>query len=103
MRRRLTLPPFAHLVELTFIGSARERVQEAADALAKALEPQATRRRITLLGPAPHRIPRLRRAYRVCLLLKGTRVESIVELLRSVLQPGRRFHGLPVLVNVDPL
>ena len=103
MRWRLRLPPFAHLVELTLCGSSAERVREAADALAETLRPEAARRRITLLGPAPHRIPRLRRTSRMCLLLKGRAVESIVELLRHTLQPGRRYRGMPVLVNVDPL
>mgnify|MGYP001570242884 CR=1 FL=1 len=58
---------------------------------------------ITLLGPAPHRIPRLRRTYRVCLILKTPAVEQAISMLRKVLQPGRKFQGLPVLVNVDPL
>ena len=103
MRRRVKLPPFVHLIELTVLGSSRQRVTMAADALATQLRRGATRQRITLLGPAPHRVPRLRRAYRMCLLLKGRRVEPMVTLLRKTLQPGRRFHGLPVIVDVDPL
>ena len=103
MRRQLRLPPFVHLVELTVLGHAPARLQEAAEALAQHLRRQVGRRRITLLGPAPHRIPRLRRTYRMCLLLKAARVEPLVQLLRRTLQPGRKFQGLPVLVDVDPL
>lgn len=120
MRRRVKLPPFVHLIELTLLGSSRQRVTTAADALAAQLRRAAARQRlpaapkglgkssaaqagITLLGPAPHRVPRLRRAYRMCLLLKGRRVEPMMALLRETLQPGRRFHGLPVIVDVDPL
>ncbi len=105
MRRRLKLPPFAHLVELTVIGSSKAHVEEAAEALAKVLKRKTSGRRagIAFLGPAPHRIPRLRRTSRVCVLLKAKTVEPMGELLRSVLQSGRRFGGLPVLVNVDPL
>ena len=103
MRRRLALPPFAHLVELMLRGSSMARVEAAAQRLAARLHRAATGHRVTLLGPAPHRIPRLRRAYRVSLLLKGRAVEPIVALLRRTLQPGRRFEGLPVTVDVDPL
>jgi primosomal protein N' (replication factor Y) len=103
MRRRLRLPPFVRLVELTVIGASSQRVHESADALGERLRRSAKGRGITVLGPAPHRVPRLRRAYRVCLLLRGRRVEPMVALVRGVLEPGRKFRGAPVLVNVDPL
>ena len=103
MRRSLSLPPFVHLIELTLIGSSQPRVSEAARRLAAALREAARRRKISLLGPAPHRIPRLRRSHRVCLILKGRAVEPMVAMLRRVLQPGRKFGGLPVFVDVDPL
>ncbi|MBI3331199.1 MAG: primosomal protein N' [Candidatus Omnitrophica bacterium] len=103
MRRALRLPPFVHLIELTVIGSALPRVNEAAQWLAGRLRRALVRRRVTLLGPAPHRIPRLRRAYRVHLLLKVRSVEAVTPILRRVLGPGRKAKGLPVIVNVDPL
>jgi primosomal protein N' (replication factor Y) len=103
MRRRLSLPPFVHLVELTLLGASRQRVDEAASLLAARLRPLAKRRRIALLGPAPHRVPRLRRTYRVCLILKARALSPMVRMVREVLQAGRKFRGLPVLVNVDPL
>jgi primosomal protein N' (replication factor Y) len=101
MRRQLGLPPFAHLIELTVQGGSRRRVDETADQLAAHLRRAARGRRISFLGPAPHRINRLRRTYRSCLILKGRAVEPMVDLLRAAL-PGRKFHGLPVLINVDP-
>ncbi|MBI4342482.1 MAG: primosomal protein N', partial [Candidatus Omnitrophica bacterium] len=119
MRRRLRLPPFTHLIELTVLGGKAERVQAAAERLAERLRDiakecglpaaphgkrgAAAQADITLLGPAPHRIPRLRRTYRVCLLVKGRAVEPMTAMVRRVLQPGRKWDGLPVLVDVDPL
>ena len=103
MRRSLSLPPFVHLIELTLLGPSLERVNDAAQQLAAQLRRMIKRRRLTLLGPAPHRIPRLRRTYRVCLVLKGRTIEAVMPVLHAVLQPGRKFRGLPVLVNVDPL
>ena len=103
MRRRLRLPPFAHLIELTLHGGSRQRVMDAAERLAARLHHAASRRRFTLLGPAPHRVARFRRSYRMCLMLKGKAVEPMVGVLRTVLGAGRRFGGLPVTVNVDPI
>ncbi len=103
MRRRLKLPPFAHLIELTLMGSSRARAQESAERLAGELRRAMRGKQMTLLGPAPHRVARLRRTHRVCLVLKGKTVEPVVALLRGVLQSGRRFHGMPVVVDVDPL
>lgn len=106
MRRRLRLPPVVSLVELTVQGRSAERVQAAATALAAALGANAKRlkrRRVTLQGPAPHRIARLRGTTRWRIVLKAASLEPIHRLLRRTLSEGRRFHGLPVIVDVDPL
>ncbi|MBI4597009.1 MAG: primosomal protein N' [Candidatus Omnitrophica bacterium] len=103
MRRRLALPPFSRLAQLTVLASTRARAEETAERLAAALRQAAKRRRITMIGPAPHRVARLRRTYRMCVLLKGTTTDALTDVLRKVLQPGRKFGGLPVLVDVDPL
>ena len=94
-------------MELTVRGASRERVQQAAEALRQALERRMggsarAVRAVTILGPAPHRIPRLRKTYRYCLLLKSRSVSAMVDLLRSTLQSGRRFRGMPVTIDVGP-
>ncbi len=101
MRRQVGLPPFTHLVELTVRGSRRESAWQAAEALAGALGQAA--QGWSVLGPAPHRIPRLRRAYQMCVLLKGRTVEPMVARLREILGEGRTFRGLPVRIDVDPV
>lgn len=101
-RRQLSLPPFAHLIKLTVSAGNRQRAVEAADRLAGKLS-RAQKDSFDLLGPSFHRIPRLRGRYRMCLLMKGKSVEPMVESLRKVLQSGRRFEGLAVAVDVDPL
>lgn len=108
MRRRLALPPLTHVIELTLHGSSREKVEAAARGLAERLAQAGASSRagtpiFTILGPAPHRIPRVRRTYRMCLIVKGKKVEPMVEVLRKTLQASRRFHGLPVTIDVDPL
>jgi len=103
MRERHHLPPFARLIELTLRGSNAARVQQVADRLAGTLRRKAARTSIALLGPAPHRIPRLRRIYRMCILMKGEAIEPMVQLVRQVLTSGRTFERVPVTVDVDPL
>ncbi|MBI3323226.1 MAG: primosomal protein N', partial [Candidatus Omnitrophica bacterium] len=102
MRRRLALPPFVHLIELTVQGHRAEAVEKASAALAEQLKLSAGRR-IDVLGPAPHRIVRLRKTTRWCVVLKTRSVLPAVRLIRRVLQEGWRFRGLPVIVDVDPL
>lgn len=105
MRRRVGLPPWTHFIELMVRGSSRERAQDTAEALASTLRQKLEKgiiKGLTLLGPAPHRIPKLRRSYRMSLILSANDVEAMVKLLRQTLQSGRRFRGLPVIVNVDP-
>jgi primosomal protein N' (replication factor Y) len=103
MRKRLTLPPFVHLIELTVQGRKPERVQRTAEALAEGLRSRGSRRGITVLGPAPHRLKTLRGVVRWRLVMKAHSVGPMVRVLRRCLDDGRRFHGLPVIVDVDPL
>ena len=122
MRKRLKLPPFVHLIELTVQGSRAPKVQAAAEALKKAIieaAPRPSRRdpsrrgsaasrgdgghRIEILGPAPHRVARLRRTIRWHLVLKGRSVDSMMRVVRRAMGETRRLHGLPVSVDVDPL
>ncbi len=103
MRRRHRLPPFTHLIELTLRGARQARVQAAADTLVATMRPQAARRAIVLLGPAPHRIPWMRKIYRMRVLMKGEAVAPMVALLRDTLRAGRTYEGVPVTVDVDPL
>src|SRR3989338_1320938 len=102
MRKRLQLPPFTQLVELTVQGGRRVRVEQAAQALADALRRRLSGRAMQVLGPAPHRLAVLRGTHRWHLVLKGKQVSPMLAAVRQALREGRRFHGLPVIVDVDP-
>ncbi|MBI4353620.1 MAG: primosomal protein N' [Candidatus Omnitrophica bacterium] len=101
MRRRFRLPPCVRLVDLTVQGRGEQRVERAARELATALKVRITRS-ISLLGPAPHRLSVLRGNHRWHVVLKAKRVEPMLAVVRATLQEGRRFRGLPVIVDVDP-
>lgn len=103
MREDLGLPPFQHLVELLLAAPVKPKVEAASEALAQALRREGGKHGIHLLGPAPHRIPRLRRRYRMRMVLKGGDVPEMVRMIRKALQPGRRYAGVPVVIDVDPV
>ena len=103
MRKRFHLPPFAHLIELTVSGTRREHVQETAEALSGALQTAAGRTHLSILGPAPHRVARVRGVSRWQLVVKTRALAPASRVIKRVLGDGRRFRGLPVTVDVDPL
>lgn len=103
MRRRLNLPPMAHLIELTIQGRSAPKVQDAAEALREALLTHRKDARFSVLGPAPHRVVRLRKLIRWRLVLKTPSVIPAVRVLRQVLGASRRMRGAPVIIDVDPL
>jgi primosomal protein N' (replication factor Y) len=74
LRRELYNPPFSRLVRLTFSHLSETAARREADRLKKALLDEIAARGIvdvSLIGPAPAFIPRLRGRYRWQLLLKG--------------------------------
>ena len=105
MRKRLRLPPLTRLVELTVHARSSSRAQELAQQLAEALsaDVRRARSRVAVLGPAPHRLARLRGAFRWRIVLKAPALAPILALVRRTLRDGRRFQGMPVIVDVDPL
>ncbi|MBI2174436.1 MAG: primosomal protein N' [Candidatus Omnitrophica bacterium] len=102
MRRQLHLPPFSRLVEMTLASQSKSRVESAASRLAEELR-GLFKRGVHLLGPVPHRIPRLRKVYRSCILLKSITLKPVAPVLKRVLGPNRTYHGVHVRIDVDPL
>ncbi len=101
-RKDFELPPFFHFIELLLKHSQKDKVFAVADLLATKLKGPAEKLGFKVLGPAPHRIPKLKSSYRVSLILKGKHREVILKGLKQVLAPGRKFEGLPVVIDVNP-
>ncbi len=87
LRRALYNPPFSRLARLTFSHLSEVAARREADRLKKALLDEMAARGavdVSLIGPAPAFIPRLRGRYRWQLLLKG---REPAELLRGMSLP----------------
>ena len=104
-RREAGYPPFRRLATLLFTGPEEEAVERAAHATREAIESDADRLGVTVLGPAPQALSRLRGRYRWHLLLKATHAGRLREvadlgLARAETKPAG---GVRVAVDVDPI
>ena len=106
LRRSLSYPPFARIINIHVSSLSRERGRESvgemrrmADALAGADRRPGM---IDVVGPAESPIARIKGRYRWQLLFKGADSRALHELARAVL--ARRWpDGLDVKADVDPL
>ncbi len=101
-RKELNLPPFTHMVSLTFRTYNEENVLKAAEKLKKSLEKKDTSKKVKVLGPAPSVIPRVRGMYRWNLFLTSDNVENITSLLKKVLKGRKKEKGVMIAVDVEP-
>jgi primosomal protein N' (replication factor Y) len=103
-RRELAYPPFARLVVLRFEGVEAEQTERAAMELAafgRELE-----RTVTVRGPAPAPLERLRNRYRWQLMLASPSVRALhqgVRLLLGHWRGLRAARAVRLIVDVDPV
>ena len=102
-REELKLPPFSHLVNLTLRGRNQKKVQDVACDLSTRLKKKRKDQDIEVLGPAPAVIPKIRGNFRWSILLKGKTALTLVTLLRQVLKDFKRYKGIILTVDVDPM
>jgi primosomal protein N' (replication factor Y) len=101
-RRGMRYPPVVALVNTIVRGRSHEDAMATAMEIVRRLEPATTASRISILGPAPAPLARLRGEYRVQFFLKGVRRAEMRQALTAVLgaMPEVRRR---VTVDVDPL
>jgi primosomal protein N' (replication factor Y) len=105
-RRELGFPPFGRLIAVRVDAADEQRAARGADALARAARSQAVVQSgsISVLGPAPAPIAKLRGRYRYRLLLKGEDRAALRSVATAV---GRRIdEGLGTAratLDVDPV
>lgn len=102
IRRELHLPPFTRLVQLMVRSLSKTKALETAQKIAEECRGRFPSE-VEVLGPAPDRIPRLRRQHRWQVLLKTPRLDLVQEGLTDLLRHARSHRGCYVAVDVDPL
>jgi len=103
-RRELGYPPFARLVQLRCEAERAEAVERIARALAAAVHGAADKG-VSVLGPTPAPLERLRGRYRWQLLLRGRNgaaVRRAAQVGRDAVRRQARAAAVRVIVDVDP-
>lgn len=104
-RQSLDYPPFSRLINLCLDGSDEPEVRASARELARSGERFRKKYGVTLLGPAPALLAKLRGRYRWQLLLKSPGLENLhafLGLLQTRLPAAIRTGSVKLTVDVDP-
>ncbi|MBI1909623.1 MAG: primosomal protein N' [Deltaproteobacteria bacterium] len=104
-RQELNYPPFSRIVRLEWNGTDREKVEITAVTMAGLLKEKLPLA-VTLLGPAPCPLEKLRNRYRWHLLAKVKKMGEFQKLLKELLDAGEGGilpSGLRLIVDIDPL
>jgi primosomal protein N' (replication factor Y) len=101
-RRGMRYPPMVALINTIVRGRSFEEAMQTATDIVRRIGPASATTNLTILGPAPAPIVRLRGEHRVQFLLKGTRRADMRRALDAALadMPSVRRR---VTVDVDPL
>jgi primosomal protein N' (replication factor Y) len=101
-RRGMRYPPMVALINTIVRGRSFDEAMQTAAEIVRRIEPATSTAGLSVLGPAPAPLLRLRGEHRAQFLLKGTRRADMRRALSAVLA------GMPnirrrVTVDVDPL
>ncbi len=104
-RREAGYPPFTRLATLLFSGRDEEQVETTAARVREAIAEQAAASGITVLGPAPQALARLKGRHRWHLLLKARNAGRLRELGAAALERAEalRSKSVRVMADVDPV
>ena len=103
-RRELEYPPYGHLVEVEVRGKSKERVIAGVGEIRRALARAASGSEVSILGPAPKPLSRIKGMERWHLLLRSTSRKAMRDLLNRGLPAtrGLRLPGVRIAIDVDP-
>jgi primosomal protein N' (replication factor Y) (superfamily II helicase) len=101
-RTTLRYPPATAMVNVVVRGSTLERALDAARVLAQETARGLVGRRVSLLGPAPAPLTRLRGEHRAQFFLKGSDRRAMNQALRMALA-ARPALARRTTVDIDPL
>jgi len=106
-RRELGYPPFSRLAMVRITGTDEGEVGNVARSLADRIEKRAKELKlpVSVLGPVPAPIERIRGRIRYQLLIKGEGSRAVSGLFLDVFGggPARREGGVQIAVDIDPL
>lgn len=105
-RSELTYPPYCRLGVVRVQGPHRDRVWRSTNLIRSWIEAAAKDKAtgLEILGPADAPLARLRRQYRVHLLIKSQRPQILQWLSREILSRQKHLEkGIKLAIDIDPL
>jgi primosomal protein N' (replication factor Y) len=105
LRAALNFPPYGRLINLKFSGKNENLVKKSAVECYQKIKKVSLAKKISLLGPAPAPLARLRNLYRWQLLLKGNDINGLhkVAIFSRENLPGPvRSNKVKLFIDVDP-
>jgi len=103
LRAELRYPPAGRLARVVVSGPEPARVQEAAESLGAALTAAAAGRDVSVLGPSPAPLARIKGRARWHVLLKGASAAPLPEIIAGALAAVPARGDVSFAPDVDPL
>ena len=100
IRRKNDLPPFQRFISLILTGENESKLEKEAIKLKASLKKKINGK---ILGPVSAPIFRLRRKYRVRLLIRGSKTLKLQRSLALIIQKYKFLPGIKLSVDVDPI
>jgi len=104
-RKEAGYPPAMRIAALLFSGKEEEQVEESATRVAEALRSDAALEGVTVLGPAPQMLARMRGQHRWHILLKAARatvLRAAATRALDVAEQAKRPRAVRVVADIDP-
>jgi primosomal protein N' (replication factor Y) len=105
-RREAGYPPYVRIATLLFSGKDEERIEALATRVEEALAKEAEVAGVTLLGPAPQALARLRGVHRWHLLLKSgnaAKLHAITARGLELAEADEHAASVRIVADVDPV
>ena len=100
IRRKNDLPPFQRFISLILTGENESKLEKEAIKFKTSLKKKINGK---ILGPVSAPIFRLRRKYRVRLLIRGSKTLKLQRSLALIIQKYKFLPGIKLSVDVDPI
>ena len=100
IRQRNNLPPFQRFISLILTGENEDKLEKEAIKFKSILQKKIYGK---ILGPVSAPIFRLKRRYRVRLLIRGPKNMKVQNSLASIISKYKFLSGIKLTVDVDPI
>lgn len=104
-RKEMQVTPYCHLTRVIFRGLHEHQVRDFSKEVASILKKKIAELQlnVSLLGPAPAPIAKLKQNYRYHLRLASKTLSPIQELWRAVVKKIPSMQGVEFVIDVDPV